>query len=185
MRIVLTMGLLVGCAAGGGLETGTTDGLVTGETGQNSNATSQTSDPYGVVAIHNQIRAGVEPAPEVPLPPMTWDEGLAQIAQEWADGCDFEHSTNAYGENLFVSTYSADGPDAVYSWAEEAADYDYDTNQCRSMCGHYTQIVWRDSIHVGCAYADCSTLTGAGFSSGRLWVCNYDPAGNWVGERPY
>ena len=45
------------------------------------------------------------------------------------------------------------------------------------MCGHYTQIVWETTQKVGCAKIQCD-----GFD---LWVCNYDPPGNWVGEKPY
>jgi uncharacterized protein YkwD len=142
-------------------------------------------DPYGMMAAHNAVRAGVQPVPDVPLPEMTWDANLAQVAQLWAERCDFNHSSNEYGENLYVSTAQNEGVRAVESWANEASDFNYDTNQCRDMCGHYTQIVWRDSTRVGCGYADCNPVTGASFDSGRLWVCNYDPPGNWMGERPY
>ena len=45
------------------------------------------------------------------------------------------------------------------------------------MCGHYTQVVWRKSLRVGCGMATCGAT--------EVWVCNYDPAGNWDGERPY
>ena len=142
-------------------------------------------DPFGMVSAHNAVRAGAQPIPDPALPPMVWDAEMEALAQDWADRCDFNHSTHPYGENLYVSTSPNEGTRAVESWASEAADYDYASNQCRAMCGHYTQIVWRDSTRVGCAYADCDVLTGAGFSSGRLWVCNYDPPGNWMGERPY
>jgi hypothetical protein len=40
---------------------------------------------------------------------------------------------------------------------------------------------------VGCARRTCTT--GSPFSGGTgewtFWVCDYDPPGNWVGERPY
>ena len=52
------------------------------------------------------------------------------------------------------------------------------------MCGHYTQVVWASSIHIGCAYHWCQPLTGA-FSQATLLVCNYAPAGNLVGAQPF
>lgn len=156
-------------------------------TGSSETTNPGGEDPFGMVAAHNAVRSGVQPAPDVPLPMMEWDADIAAVAQAWADRCDFNHSDNQYGENLYVSSAENEGTRAVESWAEEVDDYQYESNQCRpgAMCGHYTQIVWRDSTKVGCAFTDCANLTGAGFGSGRLWVCNYDPPGNWVGEWPY
>jgi hypothetical protein len=38
-------------------------------------------------------------------------------------------------------------------------------------------LVWNNTREVGCAVAS---------EPGReVWVCNYDPPGNWIGERPY
>jgi pathogenesis-related protein 1 len=45
------------------------------------------------------------------------------------------------------------------------------------MCGHYTQIVWRNTKAVGCAVG--------GKGAREVWVCDYDPPGNYVGQRPY
>jgi len=45
-------------------------------------------------------------------------------------------------------------PRAVLNaWAAESRDYDYISNRCSGVCGHYTQIVWRDTKEVGCAMA--------------------------------
>jgi pathogenesis-related protein 1 len=65
----------------------------------------------------------------------------------------------------------------VNAWAAESRNYDYRSNCCRGVCGHYTQIVWAGTQEVGCAVA----------RGGRreVWVCNYDPPGNWAGKRPY
>ena len=189
MRVLLVgVAVMMGCDGSESFEDtdtlpSTTSGSGSGT--QTGSTTNLGSDPFGMVSAHNAVRTGAQPAPDPALPLMVWDDAMAQLAQEWADGCDFEHSTHQYGENLYVSTSQSEGTRAVESWASEVADYDYASNRCRAMCGHYTQIVWRDSTRVGCAYADCDTLTGAGFSSGRLWVCNYDPPGNWVGEWPY
>ncbi|MEM6522020.1 MAG: CAP domain-containing protein, partial [Cyanobacteria bacterium P01_C01_bin.70] len=43
----------------------------------------------------------------------------------------------------------------VAAWVAEKADYDYASNSCASgkVCGHYTQIVWRETTAVGCGVA--------------------------------
>ncbi len=46
-----------------------------------------------------------------------------------------------------------------------------------AQCGHYTQIVWRGTTTLGCAVARSSFR--------EVWVCEYSPAGNIVGQRPY
>ncbi|HTP87786.1 MAG TPA: CAP domain-containing protein [Bryobacteraceae bacterium] len=130
-----------------------------------------------MTAAHNVVRSRVGVAP------LTWSSRLADRAQEWADHLaarhQFQHSPNSpYGENLFeIDGGSATPADVVADWASEARDYDYRTNQCRGVCGHYTQIVWRGTKEVGCAMA----------RDGRreIWVCEYDPPGNIIGRRPY
>jgi len=145
------------------------------------------------VAAHDQVRASVEPAPQPALPPLQWNAEAARVAQAWADRCDYRHNPNngQLGENLAAAAPPSDEPPswAVELWASEAADYDYATNSCapNQVCGHYTQLVWRDTTSVGCATRICSTGSpfGGSFPTWQLWVCNYDPPGNWVGERPY
>ena len=78
----------------------------------------------------------------------------------------------------------------MQAWASEAPDYDYASNTCNAppdrTCGHYTQIVWRSSTLVGCAYARCTQNSPfSGFPTWDFWVCDYSPPGNWVGQRPY
>jgi hypothetical protein len=47
--------------------------------------------------------------------------------------------------------------------------------------GHYTQVVWRDTRRVGCGMATCRQ----GEWTWRLLACNYDPPGNYMGQKPY
>ncbi len=115
--------------------------------------------------------------------PLAWSERLAARAQEWADfllaSKKFVHRPNPiYGENLFeITGGGASAAEVVNDWAGESRDYDYKSNKCRGVCGHYTQIVWSTTKEVGC---------GVARGGGReVWVCNYDPPGNWVGKRPY
>jgi pathogenesis-related protein 1 len=72
------------------------------------------------------------------------------------------------------------GTEAVKLWVDEKPYYDYNSNSCVNgeMCGHYTQVVWRKSLRIGCAKVKCD-------NGGTFITCNYDPPGNYVGERPY
>lgn len=136
------------------------------------------------VDAHNDARGRAEPTPDPELPDLAWDEDLAEIATEWADGCVFEHSTGQTGENLAAYSYEVEPAEVVEGWFSEIEYYDYETDSCErgQQCGHYTQVVWRDTERVGCAVQSCNL---EGFGRGDLWVCEYDPAGNWVGELPY
>jgi pathogenesis-related protein 1 len=130
-----------------------------------------------MLSAHNEVRARVD------VPPLRWSDRLAARAQEWASHLlqerQFYHRTHPiFGENLFeISGGRASAAEVVGDWASEARDYSYHANTCRGTCGHYTQLVWNNTREVGCAVAS---------EPGReVWVCNYDPPGNWIGERPY
>lgn len=140
----------------------------------------------GITAAHNAIRGAVNPLASPPITPLSWTPSLAMEAQTWADKCNFTHSKGPHGENIFASAGSSPNPQKVVeSWASEAKNYNYATNQCSGNCGHYTQVVWATSTHLGCGYAHCTSQSPfSGFSEWDLWVCNYDPPGNYP-ERPY
>jgi pathogenesis-related protein 1 len=130
-----------------------------------------------MLAAHNAVRA------RLGIAPLAWSNRLAERSQNWADTLlarrQFVHRPNSsYGENLFEIRGATASPEQVVSaWAGESRNYDYKSNKCRGVCGHYTQIVWRDTKEVGC---------GVARGGGReVWVCDYDPPGNWVGKRPY
>ena len=137
------------------------------------------------VDAHNDARRSAEPTPSPALPELSWDPALADLAATWARGCVFEHSMGETGENLAIFSWSVQPAEVVDAWFSEIADYDYGDNTCAAgkMCGHYTQLVWRDTTRVGCALQVCDDV--AGFGPGELWVCEYDPPDNWVGEKPY
>jgi len=137
------------------------------------------------LAAHNAVRARAEPPPMPPLVPLDWDDELASTAAAHAARCRFEPvDADGRGENLYVASWAATLEEAVLDWASEIDDYDHEANACVGTCGHYTQIVARDTELVGCGYADCPVVEGLNFG-GRLWVCHYDAVGRWVGERPY
>jgi pathogenesis-related protein 1 len=130
-----------------------------------------------MLALHNAVRA------RVGMAPLAWSDRLAAGSQDWADTLlarkQFVHRPRStYGENLFeVIGATASSAEVVNTWAGESRNYDYSSNRCRGVCGHYTQLVWSDTREVGCAVA-----RGGGR---EVWVCNYDPPGNWAGRRPY
>lgn len=140
----------------------------------------------GITEAHNKARAAVNPVPAVSLPSLTWSETVAASAQSWADGCKFVHnSSTSYGENIYATTSSMTPAEVVAEWVKEKANYSYSSNTCSSSCGHYTQVVWRDSQRLGCAVKNCTTGSPFGSGSWQFWVCNYDPPGNLNGARPY
>ena len=150
-------------------------------------ASPQNEEPTnmkGMVARHNYWRQKVD------VPPLVWSDEVAKTAQRWANelakrGCEMEHSqgkgefANGYGENLYWSDGMANTPDKIVdSWASEIEFFNEGTGKCKGgVCGHYTQVVWKKTTAVGCAMAKCG--------SQEIWVCNYNPPGNYVGQKPY
>ncbi len=119
---------------------------------------------------------------------LTWSNALAQSAQNYADilaaNGEFDHSHWGYGENLYAATFSATYTNAIDSWYAEKGDYDYAGNSCTpgAQCGHYTQLIWRDTTEFGCAKAIYKTGQYTGWT---VVVCQYNPPGNYTGQRPY
>lgn len=133
--------------------------------------------PQDILLVHNEARA------EVGVGPLRWDETLMAYGRSYADkrvdDCELEHSGGPYGENLAENYDNMDFTDAVKYWVSEKSHYDHDSNKCvKDECLHYTQVVWRDTTHVGCARAKCK--------NGWMFViCNYSPPGNVEGQKPY
>ncbi|XP_054779256.1 pathogenesis-related leaf protein 4-like [Prosopis cineraria] len=133
--------------------------------------------PQDFLQVHNEARD------EVGVGPLYWNETLESYAQNYANersyDCNLEHSGGPFGENIAEGYDDMKGSDAVKFWLTEKPNYDYHSNSCvNDECLHYTQIIWRDSHHLGCARAKCA--------NGWMFViCSYDPPGNIEGERPY
>ena len=151
-------------------------------------------DASAIVAAHNKLRA------EVGVTKITYSSELAVSAQSWAEhlkqtnNCKMLHSSpdGKYGENLFwgsavkwtdgrIEEQLISSKQVVDDWGSEKIDYDYTSNDCTTgkMCGHYTQVIWGDSTKVGCGMAICEG------TKEQVWVCRYQPAGNWIGKKPY
>lgn len=132
-----------------------------------------------LLSAHNAARA------QVGVQALTWSDEVAETARRWAgelaaNGCGLQHNPNKpYGENLYWTTVPVDGTEATASWVSEADDYDAESHSCEQgkICGHYTQVVWANSTKLGCGMATCGST--------QVWVCNYDPPGNYVGQQPF
>ena len=79
-----------------------------------------------------------------------WNDELAQVVQAYSERCMFEHnpdrtdqqgSFSSVGENLAVTSSPVDNYEGLFaSWLDERSDYNFTTNTCSSVCGHYTQV---------------------------------------------
>ncbi|KAH0616692.1 hypothetical protein JD844_028013 [Phrynosoma platyrhinos] len=148
------------------------------------------------IDAHNKFRSEVKP-PATDMLYMSFDVALARIAKAYAKKCIWEHNEEInvhpdpkfrpFGENMWMgsaSTKPFNVAAAIGSFHSEIKYYDYNTHRCTQVCGHYTQVVWAASYKVGCAIAFCKQVVGHGKNLGIL-VCDYAPAGNYRGVRPY
>ncbi len=145
----------------------------------------------GMTAAHNKIRT------QLGIAPLAWSDSLAEYARTRATelaktGCRMRHGTSGrYGENLYWASavrwsngkrevQNIKAQHVADSWAGEREGYDSRTKRCRpgAVCGHYTQMIWRDSKELGCGMAVCA-------DKGQIWVCYYNPPGNFIGQAPY
>lgn len=139
-------------------------------------------DAQQALAFHNAKRH------DVGAPPLTWSTDLAAVAQRWADhlaadqDCDLVHTVGGhYGENLFGGSGRAfTAVDASQDWYSEISKFHYGPLAENSWydAGHYTQMVWRNTTKIGMGRTTCP--------SGRVViVAEYDPPGNYMGQKPY
>lgn len=139
-----------------------------------------------ILAVHNRERQNLG------LEPLSWNQALAQSAQQWAEHLAatgrFEHAPEnrsaPEGENLWAGTKGYYPPEAmVDAWIREKKFFRPGVFPANSTTGkvedigHYTQVIWRATTQVGCAEAASA--------SEDILVCRYAEAGNYRGERPY
>lgn len=151
-----------------------------------SNFTSKEATEF--LAHHNLARK------EFNIPPLEWDASISSYAQEWAEylaskkRCRMIHrdelnkNPKNFGENLFwVSEGSDFTPvNASALWYDEKSIFEknnYRFNESSEM-GHYTQMIWKNTTHVGAGYATCP-------SGAIIVVANYNPPGNYIGSDPF
>lgn len=134
----------------------------------------------GFLKEHNTARAAVG------IGKVTWNPTIAEYADKWAKylanekGCNLEHrESSPYGENLFMggdNSYATPNM-IVGAWLEEKPDYHGGVIGWNTEAGHYTQVIWAKTTEIGCAIATCP-------DGGIIGACNYNPAGNMIGESP-
>ncbi len=167
---------------------------------------------------HNEMRASLNngsvtddgtddnyPIPSPQLQSFTWNAMLAQVAQNYADKCQYGHNSNRQsdyvalgGENIYIGENIAahwfsqpQGNASHYAglqmnlWWDEHSDWHYQTYQSNTIngAGHFTQMIWANTIEIGCGMAYCADFQN-GFD-GYFGVCNYSPGGNYIGQYPY
>ncbi|NEO85611.1 MAG: hypothetical protein F6J87_15375 [Spirulina sp. SIO3F2] len=168
-----------------------------------------------IVLAHNQARKDADthvPSGTPALPAVSWDCAAAEVAQQWADETEGRqgHSANNWrqqqygdrtglsgraaglGENLGWS--AASSPDSVdpvvstvLSWDAERSHYNHSSGACNKVCGHYTQIIWRESTKIGCGLKrDNIQFPGIGkvWEHGYFLSCTYHNVGNINGDNP-
>ena len=86
-----------------------------------------------------------------------------------------------WGKNLFGGggrAYTA--LDAARDWYSEISKFHYGVLNGSNWyaSGHYTQMVWRNTTQVGMGQAVCS-------DGSIVIVAEYDPPGNYMGQKPY
>jgi hypothetical protein len=139
-----------------------------------------------MLSAHNSTRAALG------IAPLTWDPGLARqataYAAQMARSGSFGHaqqiSYEPQGENLWMGTRGAYRFEEMAGyWRDErrlfmraAIPHASRTGRFADV-GHYTQMIWRGTTHMGCGIA----------SNGQdeYLVCRYWPAGNVFGRDPF
>ncbi|KAJ8684188.1 hypothetical protein QAD02_019980 [Eretmocerus hayati] len=168
------------------------------------------SEARRIVLAHNKLRQkvaegsetrgnpGPQPAAKF-MPDMVWDDELALIAQKWALQCNFAHDecrdVDRFEVGQNIAYISTTGPvdklkveSIIQHWYSEVHDLDstqvskfsLDSGNGKPI-GHYTQMVWAKTTKVGCGGVKYRRK-GA---NTLFLVCNYGPAGNWLGEPIY
>merc|ERR1712232_877921 len=124
--------------------------------------TPTTPAPSGVamsrwsLVKHNQFRCS-----HCDTPDLKWNTTLASQAATCAATCPTGHTcdTHGAGENLYWKGFTtsmvenqASWDEAVQSWYDESPDWNYATSFGNGgVVGHFTQVIWRSSLQLGCA----------------------------------
>ena len=129
------------------------------------------NDIAEILDTHNNFRAsrGAQP--------LQWSDSLfTHMNGNWDNNGVFDHTQS--GENL----YAMGGADpsfkqAIESWYNEVSQYDWNNPGFTHETGHFTQVMWKGSQYVACQK---NHIQGAQWE--YIIVCQYDPAGNVIGQ---
>ncbi|XP_071950395.1 uncharacterized protein [Antedon mediterranea] len=119
----------------------------------------------------------------------TLSDHAQTVADDNAEAGELEHSTTSYGENLYrVQTHVYYGEfnqgilalNAAKAWYGEQTNYNYNNpGSSEGAIGHFTQVVWKTTDQLGCAY---NKVDGENGYYTVYVTCNYSPTGNVYGE---
>ncbi|CAH0560169.1 unnamed protein product [Brassicogethes aeneus] len=178
------------------------------------------ADRQYILDIHNYLRNKValgyekrnNQPPAANMNIMTYNMELEYIAQCWANACNgnpLNHDqcrrTSEYshvGQNLGFIYSSISEINIVKAlkqliliWYDEVALFKNEwinSTEDRNgiKVGHYTQMLWADTIEIGCATTYYTTPSDKNLTNVDLWhnlllVCNYGPGGNYIGAPLY
>lgn len=132
---------------------------------------------------HNALRA------QHGAPPLEWDDDCSEHALAQAQICldsgGLQHGNCqefGEGQNLYMCAGSppptAGAKAACEDWYNEIENYDFGNGGFGSNTGHFTQLVWAGTTHVGMA-----KVTGDMGGMTAIYIAaNYSPAGNMMGD---
>lgn len=147
-----------------------------------SSAAQDRTFAVSMLAEHNRVRQKYD------VPVLTWDDGLAKLAQDWADKIAasgaMPPASRASGQNMFWGTADEWLPkDVLEAWEAQSKNYDRATNTCApgKLCVSFTQVIWFTTTRVGCGKAKGTSKDGPT----DFFVCDYSPPGNKVGRSPF
>ena len=146
---------------------------------------SGTGYSYEVIHHHNLHRQNHTDTGD-----LEWDDGLAATAQKIAESCTYAHNTDedggGYGQNIAAGVEAKNIgsviTDMFYNgeinlFADQYGKEQPDMTNFEGW-GHFTQLVWKDTTHVGCYTQTCDTLANVGSNVPPYFtVCNYKNAG--------
>lgn len=108
------------------------------------------------------------------VPALKWSSSVERGAERDVKANGFKHtSRDGVGENLAWRSNGYNGVASVADWYNEI---EYTPGQqgavsrFGSRTGHYTQVVWKGTTHVGCGYYN------------NVLSCQYSPPGNYGGQ---
>merc|ERR1712227_1065425 len=179
------------CGGGDGGNDGGNDGGSTGGGGNGERNVITEETKKFIVDRHNELRAGVSPAPSNMIK-MYWNDRLAELAAENANTCAFQHDdfpslARKAGMGIQIGQNLAFGYDnweqaLKDGWYDEVKDFQYGRGSTGGMVSHFVMMTLARSSLVGCAYAACE-----GQYYKKNFACNYAfvPDGSTETPRPW
>ncbi|DBA03846.1 TPA: hypothetical protein N0F65_005736, partial [Lagenidium giganteum] len=135
--------------------------------------TKNLSDSKACLEAHNKLRA------EVGVPPLEWDDALAEKGAKWAQHMEdmnfFDHCTPGKNDQQMNNLYSGtDCLAAVKCFGDEKAKFPADhivRAESFKDYGHYSMLIWKTTTKVGC-----------GLGKTKNTACYYEEPGNQIGK---